>query len=129
MAHTLRRSSRQPTARATFWPWPTLATGRAASIDGTASCMRSMWRAGVAICSRLVQKLPTLGATDFSAFEMGGVTYLAVSNEQDDWLGGDVRSVIWGLRDGWGKKWREQSSDGKRAIATTPKESCSEELD
>ena len=74
-----------------------------------------------------VQKLPTLGATDFSAFEMGGVTYLA--HEQDDWLGGDVRSVIWGLRDGWGKKWREQSSDGKRAIATTPKESCSEELD
>ena len=45
-----------------------------------------------------LQKLPTLGATDFRSFEIGGVTYLAVSNEQDDTHGGDVGSTIWALR-------------------------------
>ena len=45
----------------------------------------------------LVQSLPTLGATDFKAFEMAGTTFLAVSNEQDDRLGGDVHSTIWAL--------------------------------
>ena len=39
---------------------------------------------------RLVQSLPTLGATDFKAFTISGTTFLAVSNEQDDRLGGDV---------------------------------------
>ena len=46
-----------------------------------------------------LQKLPTLGATDFLGFSIGGVTYLAVSNEQDDTRGGDVGSTIWTLRD------------------------------
>lgn len=45
-----------------------------------------------------LQKLPTLGATDFLGFSIGGVTYLAVSNEQDDTRGGDVESTIWALR-------------------------------
>lgn len=49
---------------------------------------------------RLVQKVPTLGATDFRAFSIGGQTYLAVSNEQDDVRGGDIQSTIWRLRDG-----------------------------
>ena len=34
-----------------------------------------------------LQKLPTLGATDFRSFKIGGVTFLAVSNEQDDTRG------------------------------------------
>lgn len=40
----------------------------------------------------LVQELPTLGATDFHPFDIGGTTFLAVSNEQDDTKGGDVGS-------------------------------------
>ena len=47
----------------------------------------------------LVQKLPTLGATDFRAFYINGATYVAVSNEQDDTMGGDVKSTIWRLRE------------------------------
>ncbi len=47
----------------------------------------------------LAQKLPSLGATDFKSFVINGVTYVAVSNEQDDKLGGDVQSTIWRLRD------------------------------
>ena len=46
---------------------------------------------------RPIQKLSTLGATDFQSFAIGGVTFLAVSNEQDDVLGGDVESRIWAL--------------------------------
>lgn len=42
-----------------------------------------------------IQALPTLGATDFTAFDLAGRTYLAVSNEQDDHKGGDVDSTIW----------------------------------
>lgn len=49
---------------------------------------------------RLVQSLPTLGATDFKAFTISGTTFLAVSNEQDDRLGGDVDSTIWALSGG-----------------------------
>ena len=55
---------------------------------------------------RVVQRLPTLGATDFCGFVIGGTTFLAVSNEQDDELGGDVGSPIWKL----------QSSGTPRAI-------------
>ena len=44
-----------------------------------------------------VQRLPSLGATDFKAFDIDGKTYLAVSNEQDDRLGGDIDSTIWSL--------------------------------
>jgi hypothetical protein len=47
---------------------------------------------------RVAQRLGTLGATDFCAFEVGGVTFLAVSNEQDDTRGGDINSTIWALR-------------------------------
>jgi len=39
------------------------------------------------------QRLPTLGATDFKAFMVGG----AVPNEQDVTLRGDVRSTTWAL--------------------------------
>ena len=46
----------------------------------------------------LAQKLPTLGATDFRAFAIGGVQFLAVSNEQDDTRGGDVASTVWAHR-------------------------------
>ena len=46
---------------------------------------------------KFVQALPTLGATDFRAFDIGGTTFLAVSNEQDDEAGGDVASTIWAL--------------------------------
>ena len=49
---------------------------------------------------KLVQSLPTLGATDFKAFTISGTTFLAVSNEQDDRLGGDVDSTIWALSGG-----------------------------
>eukprot|EP00746_Dinoflagellata_sp_MGD_P036491 gnl/MRDRNA2_/MRDRNA2_18753_c0_seq1.p1 gnl/MRDRNA2_/MRDRNA2_18753_c0~~gnl/MRDRNA2_/MRDRNA2_18753_c0_seq1.p1 ORF type:complete len:419 (-),score=48.53 gnl/MRDRNA2_/MRDRNA2_18753_c0_seq1:97-1353(-) len=49
---------------------------------------------------KLVQKVPTLGATDFLGFSISGVTFLAVSNEQDEELGGDVNSFIWALREG-----------------------------
>lgn len=52
-----------------------------------------------------VQQLPTLGATDFLGFiidgfshRTDGTTYLAVSNEQDDELGGNVGSPIWALK-------------------------------
>ena len=45
----------------------------------------------------VLQTLPTFGATDFIGFEVGGVTFLAVSNEQDDQAGGDVGSTIWAL--------------------------------
>ena len=45
-----------------------------------------------------VQRLSTLGATDFYAFVISGALFLAVSNEQDDELGGDVGSPIWALR-------------------------------
>ena len=55
----------------------------------------------------LAQRLSTKGATDFHAFALpagadGGTaattTYLAVSNEQDDTLGGDIGSTIWRLQ-------------------------------
>ena len=44
-----------------------------------------------------LQELPTLGATDFLGFSMGGEAFLAVSNEQDDARGGDIESPIWVL--------------------------------
>eukprot|EP00929_Paragymnodinium_shiwhaense_P078031 TRINITY_DN40355_c0_g1_i1.p1 TRINITY_DN40355_c0_g1~~TRINITY_DN40355_c0_g1_i1.p1 ORF type:complete len:454 (-),score=65.65 TRINITY_DN40355_c0_g1_i1:171-1532(-) len=47
---------------------------------------------------KLVQKLPTLGATDFLGFTVDGATFLAVSNEQDDERGGDINSPIWVLQ-------------------------------
>lgn len=56
-----------------------------------------------------VQKLPTLGATDFRAFIIDGVTYLAVSNEQDDERGADVGSTIWALREPPGVESRGHS--------------------
>lgn len=46
-----------------------------------------------------LQRLPTLGATDFLSFVVGGTTFLVVSNEQDDTRGGDVESTIWALND------------------------------
>lgn len=46
----------------------------------------------------LVQPLPTLGATDFTAFVIQGQIFLAASEEQDDVRGGDVESKIWVLR-------------------------------
>eukprot|EP00931_Biecheleriopsis_adriatica_P116468 TRINITY_DN92108_c0_g1_i1.p1 TRINITY_DN92108_c0_g1~~TRINITY_DN92108_c0_g1_i1.p1 ORF type:complete len:460 (-),score=89.25 TRINITY_DN92108_c0_g1_i1:70-1413(-) len=45
-----------------------------------------------------LQQLPTLGATDFCGFVIGGISYVAVSNEQDDEKGGDIGSTIWALR-------------------------------
>ena len=49
-----------------------------------------------------LQELPTTGATDFLGFSIGGETFLAVSNEQDDVRGGDIESLIWVLGDGGG---------------------------
>lgn len=46
----------------------------------------------------LAQRLPTLGATDFHSFTIGGSVFLAVSNEQDDERGGNVESTIWALQ-------------------------------
>eukprot|EP00928_Gymnodinium_smaydae_P080735 TRINITY_DN64381_c0_g1_i1.p1 TRINITY_DN64381_c0_g1~~TRINITY_DN64381_c0_g1_i1.p1 ORF type:complete len:401 (-),score=58.87 TRINITY_DN64381_c0_g1_i1:1142-2344(-) len=45
----------------------------------------------------VVQRLPTLGATDFCGFVLRDRSFLVVSNEQDDELGGDVESPIWQL--------------------------------
>ena len=64
-----------------------------------------------------LQKLPTLGATDFRSFKIGGVTFLAVSNEQDDTRGGDVSSTIWALR--------RESKPGNKVSETEQEESPS----
>lgn len=45
-----------------------------------------------------IQTLQTHGATDFKAFAIGGTSFLAVSNEQDDAKGGNVPSTLWRLR-------------------------------
>lgn len=50
-----------------------------------------------------LQRVATRGATDFRAFVIGGMTFVAVSNEQDDTGGGDIGSTIWVLRREVGK--------------------------
>ena len=46
---------------------------------------------------KLIQKIPTLGATDIEGFSFSGSTYFIVANEQDDDLGGDIPSTLWRL--------------------------------
>jgi len=46
---------------------------------------------------KLIQKVPTLGATDIEGFSISGSTYFIVANEQDDELGGDISSTLWRL--------------------------------
>ena len=58
-----------------------------------------------------LQRLPTLGATDFKAFEIKGTTFLAVSNEQDDVGGGDIDSTIWSLNAAKKKKTKKKKDE------------------
>ena len=46
---------------------------------------------------RRKKSLPTTGAVAFVAFDLGGRTYLAVANEQDEQRGGNVESVVWAV--------------------------------
>ena len=46
---------------------------------------------------RRKKSLPTTGAVAFVAFDLGGRTYLAVANEQDERRGGNVESVVWAV--------------------------------
>ena len=49
------------------------------------------------IVVRRKKSLPTTGAVAFVAFDLGGRTYLAVANEQDERRGGNVESVVWAV--------------------------------
>ena len=49
------------------------------------------------IVVRRKKSLPTTGAVAFVAFDLGGRTYLAVANEQDEQRGGNVESVVWAV--------------------------------
>ena len=46
---------------------------------------------------RKKRSLATTGAVAFVAFDLGGRTYLAVANEQDEQRGGNVESVVWAV--------------------------------